>query len=621
MTTIGKVAYVATFDATDLSKGMLSAQQMFRAQKKITEEMRSPLEQYQTGLTNLEKLVEKYPATAGRKVEMERQLEMQYLRAEKAVRQLTAAEASRLRELTAGERAVERAAASEQRLNRARKEAGSVVASTRTANEEYSRSLARLTGLHRKGLIDLHTYQRAVKQLRVDYISSIPVIGRFGAALANPAVAASAGVLAGVAVAVTNVRKEMAYLDTVAKDAARLDMSPEAFIVLSRAASHAGVEQDRLFDSMAKLQKKLGEASMGSKQAAQAFSTLGLSYDKIQQMSKQDQFIAVTNALAGVRDNTQRLTIANEIFGKSGTELLTMLTMTTSEFERLRDEMDRRGELFSASDLAQVEAASDAIADLGAHWRAFWQRATVEVSPVLRSLTFVLEKLAEMKQLQSFLWNAAKLTSVPLSVSIDAGKALSAQDRLQAELEKASIPEVVPQMPDPAEQAAKEEKAAKPQRDLAAERREKQAQALVKLERQLITEAGRSADIETRRAHLVEQQLEMRKKMAELPEEQQAHIGTIVDKLNSQMREIDDRRQRDETQQRQREAASKTTTSIRSGSQEAYQYLIQAIQNNPQDRQRQMRETRSLALSERQTEILQRLLDTMQDMEPIGSAG
>jgi tape measure domain-containing protein len=101
-TAIGKVAYIATWDATQLVKGVMTSRQQFSAQKKIVESMKSPLDRYSSGLENLKAIVEKYPDVARHQLKVEKQLEAQYLNEEKAIRSLTATEAKRLKALNIG---------------------------------------------------------------------------------------------------------------------------------------------------------------------------------------------------------------------------------------------------------------------------------------------------------------------------------------------------------------------------------------------------------------------------------------------------------------------------------------------------------------------------------------
>lgn len=99
MTTIGKVAYMATWDATQLVRGVMTSRQQFSAQRKIIESMKTPLERYSSDLENLKTITEKYPAVAKHQLQLHRQLERQYLQEASAVRSLTAAESKRLRTL------------------------------------------------------------------------------------------------------------------------------------------------------------------------------------------------------------------------------------------------------------------------------------------------------------------------------------------------------------------------------------------------------------------------------------------------------------------------------------------------------------------------------------------
>lgn len=104
-TRIGKVAYVATWDASQLTKGIMTSKQLFNAQKKILEASRSPLEKYVDGLTNLQNIVARYPEVSKQKLKLEHDLERQYLKEAKAIRVLSKEESDRLKHLTRDERA------------------------------------------------------------------------------------------------------------------------------------------------------------------------------------------------------------------------------------------------------------------------------------------------------------------------------------------------------------------------------------------------------------------------------------------------------------------------------------------------------------------------------------
>jgi tape measure domain-containing protein len=119
VTVISKFAYQATWDASQLSKGLLNTRALFAQQKKIVEDSRSPFDRLAIGQENLNKLIEKFPELAKERLRIEKQLEKQYLMEESAIRKLDSAERARLRSLmTADEKEAAIAARREKRAQK-----------------------------------------------------------------------------------------------------------------------------------------------------------------------------------------------------------------------------------------------------------------------------------------------------------------------------------------------------------------------------------------------------------------------------------------------------------------------------------------------------------------------
>lgn len=152
-TTIGKVAYIATWDATQLVKGVMTSRQQFGAQRKILESLKSPLDRYVTGLGNLQAIVAKYPDVARHQFKLEQDLERQYLKEAKAVRVLTDEETKRLKVLNyaAGERSPNKSTrrssaelkAENDRINRERGQAEQARIQRLTANADKEAAIGR----------------------------------------------------------------------------------------------------------------------------------------------------------------------------------------------------------------------------------------------------------------------------------------------------------------------------------------------------------------------------------------------------------------------------------------------------------------------------------------------
>jgi tape measure domain-containing protein len=118
-TVISKYAYQATWDATQLTKGLMNSRALFAQQKKIVEDSRTPFDRLAIGQENLNKLIEKFPELAKERLRIEKQLEKQYLMEESAIRKLDSAERARLRSLmTADEKEAAIAARREKRAQK-----------------------------------------------------------------------------------------------------------------------------------------------------------------------------------------------------------------------------------------------------------------------------------------------------------------------------------------------------------------------------------------------------------------------------------------------------------------------------------------------------------------------
>ena len=124
MVQIGELAYRTKFDGRELTRGLMSTRSQMTAAKKIIEDSRTPLERYRLGLDNLAQMSQKYSAVAAKQIDIERQLEKQYLQEASAIRKLTAAEKQRLDLLNLPDQIKARAAAAPGLRDAANKKAG-----------------------------------------------------------------------------------------------------------------------------------------------------------------------------------------------------------------------------------------------------------------------------------------------------------------------------------------------------------------------------------------------------------------------------------------------------------------------------------------------------------------
>lgn len=169
-----------------------------------------------------------------------------------------------------------------------------------------------------------------------------------GAMKIGGAITAAGSVIAAGMLAAVN---SFAETGSALKDmAGRTGMSASSLAELGHAASMTGASLDDVEIGTRKMQKAI---TSGSK----AFDELGLSAANLQKLSPDEQFNAVSEALAGVADPTKKAALAMEVFGKSGTKLLPMV----DDLKALRQEARDLNIVPDAEQVRLADAVGDAM--------------------------------------------------------------------------------------------------------------------------------------------------------------------------------------------------------------------------------------------------------------------
>jgi hypothetical protein len=119
---------------------------------------------------------------------------------------------------------------------------------------------------------------------------------------------------------------------------------------LKYAADQSGVGMDDFETSIKKMQKTLGQASIGNKQAQQSLRALGLDINSLINLSPEQQLEAIAAAIASIPNPAQRAAAAISIFGKNGTAILPLLLKGADGIQELKREADALGLTMSKED-------------------------------------------------------------------------------------------------------------------------------------------------------------------------------------------------------------------------------------------------------------------------------
>jgi len=166
---------------------------------------------------------------------------------------------------------------------------------------------------------------------------------------------------------VIDITRQMAgEWDKTIKTAQKLGASANAFAALSYAGERVGVGSDKLATSLQRLTRKIGDAQRGGAEASMIFRQLGLNVDQLSLMTADQQFIAVSQAIAGLRTHTERLSATVKIFDSEGADLVRMLSLGSAGFAQIRAEAQLLGLTVSDDTAASFVELQDAITRLSA---------------------------------------------------------------------------------------------------------------------------------------------------------------------------------------------------------------------------------------------------------------
>lgn len=156
-------------------------------------------------------------------------------------------------------------------------------------------------------------------------------------------------------------KKAIDAADAVYTGARKLEISTEAYQKLSYAAEDTGASMENVHTAFKKMSSTISDAMSGNKTAIDSLAKLGVSIDDLKGKSPDEQFSTLADALNQVTDATDKAAFAQDIFGKSGTELIGFI----SKYKELGDEIEKAGGIMEDSAITAAKEFKDAIDRLG----------------------------------------------------------------------------------------------------------------------------------------------------------------------------------------------------------------------------------------------------------------
>ena len=200
-------------------------------------------------------------------------------------------------------------------------------------------------------------------------------------------VVGTAIVAAGTAMAYMT-KKSIDNMDNLAKQAQMAGVTTESLSALAYAADLAGVSQDGLVTSMARLSKGMSDAAIGTGEAIKGFNALNIDYKNLE--STDEALLQISEKFSQLADGTNKTAIAISLFGRSGAQLIPFLNGGRDGVEKLRIEAEKLGLVIGGDTSKSAEVFNDSLTQLGSIFTGLTNQIATAALPMLNSITQAL---------------------------------------------------------------------------------------------------------------------------------------------------------------------------------------------------------------------------------------
>lgn len=149
--------------------------------------------------------------------------------------------------------------------------------------------------------------------------------------------------------------------DEIAKMSERTGFSVETLSELKYVASQNDVELSSLGTAISKMQRSIVDAGRGLKTQKEALGALGLSFEQLKNLSPEEQFMRIAEALGRIEDPTQKAALAMMLFGRAGIDLMPMFNLGAEGIEKLRKQARELGLTMTSESAAAAASLNDAM--------------------------------------------------------------------------------------------------------------------------------------------------------------------------------------------------------------------------------------------------------------------
>lgn len=166
------------------------------------------------------------------------------------------------------------------------------------------------------------------------------------------------GAVSGVTSFALSVGEELDALNDVAN---RTGVGVEALQAYARAAADTGVSVEAFAKQIQVLTLNIGKATLDEK-AQKKFEQLGVVFSELKELTPEQQFEQIVDAISRISDPAERAATAVKFFGKGGIQLGELFTLGPGALARMREEAISLGQVVNEDAVKAIDNMNDSFA-------------------------------------------------------------------------------------------------------------------------------------------------------------------------------------------------------------------------------------------------------------------
>lgn len=172
---------------------------------------------------------------------------------------------------------------------------------------------------------------------------------------------ATLGVAFSLTAIVAATRRGLEFAGSLGETSRQLGVTSRDLQIYRFAASQVGITQEAMDKGLARLTRSLGQAATGGKEQAQVFKALGIDIrDSSGQVKNAGDVIPeLADALQKINTPAERAAVLTKLFGKSWSDIVTLLDQGRGQINELRDAANKLGIVLSDEQIQKADQTAD----------------------------------------------------------------------------------------------------------------------------------------------------------------------------------------------------------------------------------------------------------------------